>query len=351
EIPQNLSEFIIARIKILAKMRTDEHRSAQDGKLSFKSGENKIDVRVSIVPVTQGENLVLRILSDKNKRFTLDDLGMRESDLQKVNKAIRNPHGMILVTGPTGSGKTTTLYAVLKILNKREVHISTIEDPVEYDIEGISQIQVDLKTNLTFAKGLRAIIRQDPDVIMIGEIRDEETAGIAVNSALTGHLVLSTLHTNDSATALPRLLDMSMEPFLIASTVNVVIGQRLVRKICEKCCSTRPITDEEKRIMKSDPKLLDFIQAQGHKDLDKITFFRGEGCKVCGNTGYHGRIGIFEVLELNDDISSLIIKRAASSEIMALARKNGMTTMLEDGFLKVFKGVTSFSEVFRVTCE
>jgi len=351
EIPKNLSEFIIARIKILAKMRTDEHRSAQDGKLNFKSGENKIDVRVSIVPVTQGENLVLRILSDKNRRFSLNDLGIGEKDLVKINKAIKNPHGMILVTGPTGSGKTTTLYAVLKILNRREVHIATIEDPVEYDIEGVSQIQVDAKTNLTFAKGLRAIVRQDPDIIMVGEIRDEETAGIAVNSALTGHLVLSTLHTNDAPTSLPRLLDMGIEPFLVASTVNVVVAQRLVRVICEKCRSTYTITEEEKRIIKNDPNLLKYFQDKGHKNLDKLTFYKGDGCKVCSNTGYSGRLGVFEILELTDDVREQIIKRASSGEIMKAARNNGMTTMMEDGIEKVFNGITTFSEVFRVTQE
>lgn len=351
EIPKNLSEFIIARIKILAKMRTDEHRSAQDGKLSFKSGENKIDVRVSIVPVTQGENLVLRILSDKNRKFSLNDLGIGDNDLVKINKAIKNPHGMILVTGPTGSGKTTTLYAVLKILNKREVHIATIEDPVEYDIEGVSQIQVDTKTNLTFAKGLRAIVRQDPDIIMVGEIRDEETAGIAVNSALTGHLVLSTLHTNDAPTALPRLLDMGIEPFLVASTVNVVIAQRLVRVICEKCRSTYAITEEEKRIIENNPNLIKYFQKKGYKNLDKILFYRGEGCKVCSNTGYTGRLGIFEILELGDAVREQIIKHASSGEIMKTARDHGMTTMLEDGIEKVFNGITTFSEVFRVTQE
>ena len=351
EIPKNLMEFIIARIKILAKMRTDEHRSAQDGKLSFKSGSSKIDVRVSIVPVTQGENLVLRILSDKNRRYGLDDLGMNENDLIKINKAVKNPHGMILVTGPTGSGKTTTLYALLKILNRREVHISTIEDPVEYDIEGISQIQVDAKTNLTFAKGLRAIVRQDPDIIMVGEIRDEETAGIAINSALTGHLVLSTLHTNDAATALPRLLDMGIEPFLVSSTVNIVVAQRLVRVICEKCRGTYSITEEERKIIENDSNLLKVFQDKGYKDLNKILFYKGEGCKVCSNTGYNGRLGIFEILELTEDVRDLIVKRATSSEIMRASRKNGMSTMLEDGIEKVFNGLTTFSEIFRVTRE
>ncbi len=351
EIPKNLSDFIIARIKIMAKMRTDEHRSAQDGKLVFKSGDDKIDVRVSIVPVTQGENLVLRVLADKNRRFSLNDLGINDKDLVKINQAIRNPHGMILVTGPTGSGKTTTLYAILKILNKREVHIATIEDPVEYDIEGVSQIQVDTKTNLTFAKGLRAIVRQDPDIIMVGEIRDEETAGIAINSALTGHLVLSTLHTNDAPTTIPRLLDMGIEPFLAASTVNVVIAQRLVRVICEKCRSAYAISEEEKNIIKSDPNLLKYFKDRGHNNLDKILFYKGNGCKVCSNTGFSGRLGVFEILEMTDKIREQIVKNSSSGEIMKIARSQGMTTMLEDGIEKVFNGITTFSEVFRVTRE
>ena len=235
EIPKKFSEPIVTRIKILSKMRTDERRAAQDGKLRFQADAENVDVRVSIVPVSQGENVVMRILSAQSRQFGLSSIGFSKGDLKKAESAIKYPHGMILVTGPTGSGKTTTLYAILKILNQRDVHIATIEDPIEYDIEGVSQIQVNVKTNLTFAKGLRAIVRQDPDIIMVGEIRDEETAGIAVNSALTGHLVLSTFHTNDAATALPRLLDMNIEPFFVASTVNLVIAQRLVRKICEKC--------------------------------------------------------------------------------------------------------------------
>src|SRR3989339_898280 len=225
EIPKNLLSLIISRIKILSKMRIDEHFAAQDGKFQFKVKNDQIDVRVSIVPITEGENVVMRLLSTKSRKMDLDSLGLDSADLDKIKKAIKSPHGMILVTGPTGSGKTTTIYEFLKILNTKEIHIATIEDPVEYDIEGISQIQVNKKTNLTFANGLRAIVRQDPDIIMIGEIRDHETADIAVNSGLTGHLVLSTLHANDAATTLPRLLDMGIEPYLIASTVRVVIAQ------------------------------------------------------------------------------------------------------------------------------
>lgn len=349
DVPRLLSELILARIKILAKMRTDVHRSAQDGKLRFKSGSETVDVRVSIVPVTQGENVVMRLLSSKSRQFSLVDLGLGGEDLKKVKKTIRFPHGMILVTGPTGSGKTTTLYAILKILNKREVHISTIEDPVEYDIEGISQIQANTKTNLTFAKGLRAIVRQDPDIIMIGEIRDEETAGIAVNSALTGHLVLSTLHTNDAATTLPRLLDMKIEPFLVGSTVSIVIAQRLVRKICQKCRVSYTLREKDKKALRSGPHVQEILKAKKGKNLDKLRLYHGDGCKVCNNTGFTGRIGVFEVLEMTDKIKELVVQRASSDKITALAISQGMSTMLEDGLDKVLNGQTTLEEVLRVT--
>lgn len=348
KIPKEYLEFILTRIKIMARMRTDEHRAAQDGKFRFKTFEgHTTDVRVSIIPVVEGENVVMRLLSAENRQFNLTDLGLDTTDLVKVRKVIKNSHGMILVTGPTGSGKTTTIYSVLKILNVREVHISTIEDPVEYDIEGISQIQVNSKTNLTFAKGLRAIVRQDPDIIVVGEIRDEETAGIAVNSAMTGHLVLSTLHANDAATTLPRLLDFGIEPFLISSTVNAVFAQRLVRKICKTCVVSSKLTEEEKYTINHNPAL----KAVFHdlkKGLDKITVYKGTGCKVCGQTGYSGRIGVFEVLEVSEKIKDLVSRRASSDEIMKVAKKEGMTTILEDGVKKVMSGVTTIEEVLRV---
>ncbi len=350
-LPKDLLDSVITRIKILSRMRTDEHRAAQDGKFRFNVKDGLVDVRVSIIPVVEGENVVMRLLSVKSRQFSLTDLGLLSSDLEKIKGAVGRPHGMILVTGPTGSGKTTTLYAVLKILNTRDVHISTIEDPVEYDIEGVSQIQVNPRTNLTFAKGLRAIVRQDPDIIMVGEIRDKETAGIAVNSALTGHLVLSTLHTNDAATTLPRLLDMGVQPFLVASTVNVAIAQRLVRKICPKCRYSCKLTNEEKAVIQKEPRLIEILKANGQTDLNKIILYRGFGCKVCARTGYVGRIGVFEVLEMSEDIRSLIIGRSSSEQLMKVAIKNGMTTMLEDGIEKVFNGITTLEEVLRVTRE
>ncbi|OGF27222.1 hypothetical protein A2331_03570 [Candidatus Falkowbacteria bacterium RIFOXYB2_FULL_34_18] len=347
EIPKNLLSLIISRIKILSKMRIDEHFAAQDGKFQFKVKNDQIDVRVSIVPITEGENVVMRLLSTKSRKMDLDSLGLDSADLDKIKKAIKSPHGMILVTGPTGSGKTTTIYEFLKILNTKEIHIATIEDPVEYDIEGISQIQVNKKTNLTFANGLRAIVRQDPDIIMIGEIRDHETADIAVNSGLTGHLVLSTLHANDAATTLPRLLDMGIEPYLIASTVRVVIAQRLLRKICEKCRTSYELPENEMIIVRNNKKLKEIFNIKEGEDK-KITLYKGSGCKVCAHTGYSGRIGIFEVLENRENIKELIIKRASSSEISKMARANGMTTMFEDGIQKVIQGITTLEEVLRV---
>ncbi len=351
DVPKALMDLILTRIKILSKMRTDEHRAAQDGKLAFEADDEKVDVRISIVPVTEGENVVMRILSARSRQFGLTDLGLGEADFKKVRRSIDNPHGMILVTGPTGSGKTTTVYGMLKILNTRDVHISTIEDPVEYEIEGVSQIQVNSRTNLTFAKGLRAIVRQDPDMIMVGEIRDEETADIAVNSAMTGHLVLSTLHANDAATTLPRLLDMKVEPFLVASTVNCIIAQRLVRRICEKCRVSYKLLPEEKAMIEEDPHLKKLLKIKNKSSFAKIRFYKGGGCPVCSSTGYLGRVGIFEVLLMNDEIKDLITKRAASIEIMKVAESSGMTTMLEDGIQKVIVGITTLEEVIRATKE
>jgi len=351
EVSKQYAEVFLARIKILSKMRIDEHRAAQDGKLRFKFEDENVDVRVSVVPTTQGENVVMRLLSAKSRSFGLTDLGMGAGDLKKVQAAVKHPHGMFLVTGPTGSGKTTTLYAVLKILNRRDVNIATIEDPVEYDIEGITQIQVNARTNLTFAQGLRSILRQDPNIIMVGEIRDEETADIAVNSALTGHLVLSTLHTNDAATTLPRLLDMNIEPFLVASTINVAIAQRLVRKICARCRTSYAPSKEEKSALDFDPSIKALLEKKSDKNLSKLRLYKGAGCPVCNGTGYQGRVGVFEVLEISEEIKKLILGRASSEEIVKLAKSQGMTTMLEDGIDKVVNGATTLEEVLRVTRE
>lgn len=343
-LPKTLQDRIITRIKVLSRLRTDEHLSAQDGKMRLKIEGENLDIRVSIIPITEGEKAVLRLLSSRFREFTLAELGMNERDLQKVANAFNKAYGMILSTGPTGCGKTTTIYAILKILNKREKNITTIEDPVEYKIKGVNQIQVNPKTNLTFASGLRSILRQDPNVIFVGEIRDSETAGIAVNAALTGHLVLSTLHTNDAATTLPRLIDMKVEPFLVASTVNVIVAQRLVRKICTMCkvSFVLPRLDLAKRLP------IEILKRHFGETKD-VTVYKGQGCKICHTTGYAGRVGIFEVLEVSKHIRALITEKNDSDVIEQGAISEGMTTMFDDGLEKVKQGVTTLEEVLRVT--
>lgn len=342
---------ILSRIKILAKIRTDEHSSAQDGKFQYFAKKEVIDARVSIVPVNDGENIVIRLLSAKARDIGLENSGLSGSGLNVIKRVIKNPHGMLLVTGPTGCGKTTTLYEILKILNTDKVNIATIEDPVEYNIEGVSQIQVNNKTNLSFASGLRALVRQDPDIIMVGEIRDQETAKIAVNSAMTGHLVLSTMHANDSATTLIRLIDMGIEPYLAVSTVKVIIAQRLIRKLCEKCRYSYRITDEEREAIESDSSLQKIIKDKMHKDIDKLYLYKGKGCKICSGSGYRGREGLFEVMEINDDIKHLVISQSDSDEITKAAQKQGMTSMLENGIEKAVNGKTALEEILRIVGE
>lgn len=342
--PKNFHERIISRIKILSKLRTDEHLAPQDGKMRIKLDEENLDIRVSILPIADGEKAVLRLLASHFRQFSLIDLGMSEQDLKKVTAAYSKSYGMVLSTGPTGSGKTTSIYAILKILNTREKNITTIEDPVEYRIKGVNQINVNQKTDLTFASGLRSILRQDPNVVFVGEIRDSETAGIAVNAALTGHLVLSTLHTNDAATALPRLIDMKVEPFLVASTVNVIIGQRLIRKICDMCKVSYDILRSD--LTKNLPPA---IITKHFGEKENIRLYRGKGCKICHSTGYTGRLGLFEVLEVTKNIRTLISAKNDSDQIVKKAIEEGMTTMLNDGLNKVSRGVTTLEEVLRVT--
>lgn len=343
-MPKHLHDQVITRIKVLSRLRTDEHLSPQDGKMRLRLEEEDLDLRVSILPIVEGEKCVLRLLASHFRQFSLVDLGMNEEDLAKVQKAISKSFGMVLSTGPTGSGKTTSIYSLIKILNTREKNITTIEDPVEYRIKGINQIQVNAKTNLTFASGLRSILRQDPNVVFVGEIRDNETASIAVNAALTGHLVLSTLHTNDAATTLPRLTDMDIEPFLVASTVNVIIAQRLMRKICEMCKASLQVAKGE--LMRSIPEAT-IVRYFGHEEM--LTVYQGQGCKVCNMTGYAGRIGVFEVLKVTKNIRKLIIEKRDADVIAQAAIEEGMTTMLDDGLKKIAKGVTTISEVLRVT--
>lgn len=345
-LPKVLHDQIVSRVKVLSDLRTDEHLSAQDGKMQLHMDEEELDVRVSVVPVVQGEKIVLRLLSSKSRQFSLSDLGISEDGLGKVQKAYKRPFGMVLVTGPTGSGKTTTIYSVLKILNTPEKNIATIEDPVEYEIEGVNQIHVNTQTNLTFAHGLRSILRQDPNIIFVGEIRDQETADIAINSAMTGHLVVSTLHTNDAATAIPRLLDMGIEPFLLASTVNVVIAQRLVRKICGSCRVSSIIKSEA-----LGKNFGAFLTEKYFPKRKEIRIYKGKGCVVCHGTGYSGRVGIFEILEVSEGIKELINQKADSELLTKKAVGEGMASMLEDGLLKVRDAVTTIDEVVRATNE
>ncbi len=345
EFPKTIHNEIISRIKVLSKLRTDEHQATQDGRFRYEFPDSKefVDLRVSIVPTYHGENCVLRLLSDKAEQFSLDSLGFSESDQKKIVSAMKKPNGMILSTGPTGSGKTTTLYTLIKMLNSPQVSIVTIEDPIEYAVPDIEQIQVNTKSGLTFANGLRSILRQDPNIIMVGEIRDAETASIAVNTALTGHLLLSTLHTNDAATTLPRLLDMGIEEYLVASTVSVAIGQRLVRKVCEDCKEEVEMSPSLKKSLQDTPfaKLI--------KKNDK--FWKGTGCSSCGESGYSGRLSINEVLVADEAIKEAIIRKASASELKKIAVSRGMTTMLEDGYLKVTRGLTTLEEILRVVHE
>ena len=343
--PKEIHSEVITRIKVLSGLRTDEHQMAQDGRIKFSIEKEKInfDIRVSILPTYYEENTVLRLLAEQGQGFTLENLGLSKRDFNLVKRDVSRPYGMILVTGPTGSGKTTTLYTMLKLLNKPEVSIITIEDPIEYSLKRVTQIQVNRQTGLDFANGLRSILRQDPNMIMVGEIRDEETAGIAVNAALTGHLLLSTLHTNDASTTLPRLLDMKIEPFLIASTVNIAIGQRLVRKICEKCKANKTLSETELASLKESlPQDIKFTPK---------TVYEGKGCDACDASGYLGRIGIYEVLEVSPRIRETITAHGSAAEIERIAREEGMTTMIQDGLKKVEEGTTSIEEVLRVMHE
>lgn len=357
-LPKQTSLGIVARIKILSNLKLDESRLPQDGRFKMETKDYKYSIRVSVLPVFDGEKIVMRLLPETAKTFSLEELGLKEKALERVQENLKKSVGMILVTGPTGCGKTTTLYTMMEILNLPGVNISTIEDPIEYRMPRINQTQVNPKIGLTFASGLRSLVRQDPDVIMVGEIRDSETASLAVNAALTGHLVLSTLHTNSAAGAIPRLIDMKVEPFLLSSTLNIILAQRLVRHFCQE--------KEEYKLSKSEIEALkkscdlnnllevskeDRLIRLGQKsNLEDINFYRPKASKECPD-GYRGRIGIFEVLNVTETIKELIIKKASTDEIQKRARKEGMLTMLEDGFMKAYQGITSLEEVLRVTKE
>ncbi len=357
-LPRAALEGIIARIKVLSSLKLDEHRLPQDGRFKIESDEYKISFRVSVLPVYDGEKIVMRLLDEGSKRLKLEDLGFQAEALDKLKRNIERPNGMILVTGPTGSGKTTTLYTVLGILNTTDVNINTIEDPIEYRMARINQTQVKAQIGLTFASGLRTLLRQDPDIIMVGEIRDKETAEMAIHASLTGHLVLSTLHTNNAAGTIPRLLDMGIESFLVASTAKIIIAQRLVRKICSECKATHKLKkDEVEKLgeLFDAKKTLAILKREkiikDGDDFTTIAFSKGNGCNRCMKEGYKGRMGIYEVLEVTENIASLINKNANAAAIEKAAIDAGMITMLEDGIIKAVQGITTIEEVLRVTQE
>jgi general secretion pathway protein E len=336
--PKHIQSTLVSRVKIMAKLNIAEKRLPQDGRIDIRIADKNVDIRVSTIPTSFGERVVLRLLDKTSVLLKLSDLGMLEDKLQAFDKLIRIPHGIILVTGPTGSGKTTTLYAALSTINSPEINIITVEDPVEYQMDGIAQIQVNPKIDLTFAKGLRSIVRQDPDVILVGEIRDLETAEIAIQSALTGHLVFSTLHTNDSASAVTRLIDMGIEQFLVTSSVIAILAQRLVRVICDECKEAYTPDNESLQSIGISPESLDGKQ-----------MYRGKGCPACLQTGYKGRKGIFEFMLLDDAVKNVILKTSDANAIKRTAVEQGMLTIRQDGAQKVLDGITTIEEIFRVT--
>ncbi len=345
-LPRRIHDAIVSRIKILGNMKIDEKRLPQDARFNFKVGSEEIDLRLSTMPTAFGEKVVMRLLKKSGGVPTLPELGLRGMALRHLDENIARPHGIILVTGPTGSGKTTTLYSVLSKLNSTKVNIMTLEDPIEYQMAGINQVQVNVQAGLTFASGLRAFLRQDPNIIMVGEIRDQETSDLAIQASLTGHLVFSTLHTNNASGALPRLLDMHAEPYLIASTVTCVVGQRVVRKICPTCRIPRPATAE---ISKKIEDVLGKLKTPENGKTHQL--YVGHGCKECNNTGYLGRIGIFEVLVVSEKVGRMILSHETSQAIEDQAVTEGMITMKQDGFLKVTEGITTVEEVLRVAEE
>ncbi len=382
KLPKKVHGAFVSRIKILSNLKIDERRAPQDGRFKIQLGGETYALRVSTLPISEGEKVVMRILNESSSAATLEELGFWGISLESINKAITQPHGMILVTGPTGSGKSTSLFSTLSLLNKPSINISTVEDPVEYRIPGANQVQLNPKAGMTFATGLRALMRQDPNVIMVGEIRDSETADIAVQAALTGHLVFATLHTNNAATCLPRLLDMGIEPFLIASTIRAIVGQRLVRRLCVDC---REMITPDAPILKQIDEIFDTATPSVMKNVhslekqamaggigkantgksqadssvlstsdSKITrLFKSheDGCSTCGHTGYKGRIGIYEVLNNSQAVQKLIVMNSTSDDIQEQAVKDGMITMQVDGLVKALRGQTTIEEILRVTSE
>jgi len=346
-LPKSVQDAVVSRIKVLSDLKIDEKRIPQDGRFTFRVEKEEVDLRISTLPTVHGEKVVMRLLKKTGGIPTLQELGLRGNALKNLEAAAVVPHGIVLVTGPTGSGKTTTLYSLLHKINTPKVNIMTLEDPVEYQMAGINQVQINPQAGLTFASGLRSFLRQDPNIIMVGEIRDEETAELAIQASLTGHLVFSTLHTNSAAGALPRLLDMKAEPFLLVSSMTLVMAQRVVRKICEAC--KKEYTPEEPVLHDIKAVLGDLYTGwQEQNKKDQVVLYKGEGCEACGGTGYKGRIGVYEVLVMTEKIGRLILERKPGSDIEKQAITDGMILMKQDGYLKVLEGITTIEEVLRV---
>ncbi len=344
-LPKSVQEAVISRIKILSEMKIDEHRIPQDGRFNFKVDDKEVDLRISVLPTVHGEKIVMRLLRKSGGIPTFAELGLGGVSLKNLETAMLRPHGIIIVCGPTGSGKTTTLYSVLARLNTTRVNIVSLEDPVEYEIPGVNQVQVNDAVGLTFASGLRSFLRQDPNIILVGEIRDKETTDLAIQAALTGHLVFSTLHTSNAAGALPRLIDLGAENFLLASTMTAVLGQRIVRKICEHCKESFDPPAQLLEQMKQE------LGPLFPKDVTTVKFYRGKGCNECGDSGYIGRIGIFEILIISEKIAQMILTDPGSDAIEKQAVIEGMITMMQDGYMKVLAGITTMEEVLRVAQE
>lgn len=344
-LPKGIHDALVSRIKILSGMKIDERRIPQDGRFGYKLSEEEVDLRVSTLPTVHGEKVVMRLLKKTGGLPSLNDLGLRGPQLKDLEEAISKPYGIVLVTGPTGSGKTTTLYSILTKLNRPSVNIVTLEDPVEYQIIGINQVQINPQAGLSFATGLRSFLRQDPNIILVGEIRDKETTQLAIQAALTGHLVFSTLHTNDAATAIPRLIDLGGEAFLIASVLNVSIAQRILRRICEHCKTQYTPPAQVQQNIKD--VIGDILPAR-YKSGEQIILSKGNGCSECQNTGYRGRIAIFEVLKVTHTINKMILQQVSAKEIETQARSEGLITMKQDGYLKALDGLTTIEEVLRV---
>ena len=348
-LPRNVQDAVVSRIKILSNLKIDEKRVPQDGRFFFSADGNDVDLRISTLPTTYGEKVVMRLLKKSQKVPTLPDLGLRGLALKNLMNAIERPHGIIIVCGPTGSGKTTTLYSVLDIVATSKVNVVTIEDPVEYQMKGVNQVQVNTQAGLTFASALRSFLRQDPNIMMVGEIRDSETADLAINASLTGHLVFSTLHTNDASGVPPRMLDMGVEPFLLVSSLNCVVGQRVVRRVCKDCVTETEIpTDVEAEIKETLGPIYNMIEEKWKKDGKKMMIPKIVGCEKCNNTGYLGRIALYEVMPISEKIAKLVVERASAADIQKQAMAEGMLRMKQDGYVKVLEKITTVEEVLRV---